>query len=615
MSFNEKILSLVSNRRYDHPGAGVFYEINNKRQIVFNRDTAHQYYHHRESGTPFLILSAKQSSVAYIKNMLGFPKINPNICDRNSMTALMHLARSCKDIHFQAANLFLNHSNININAVDNQNKTALHYAIDANNIHLAKTLINHKDIDLQAGHTPLFTCAVIAKKWSLLQTFLTNDPTLVDHEGRTILMHAIFQDKIDLSIKAIAAMSQETLPLQDTHGNTALHYAVTHKKDDVIMPLLEKAPDLINTPNNQGITPFAMACQQPHMNILNMMLKHQDTIALKTIYQSVNGNLKNPILDRLDEHLQAVNASTLASKINPIIRNRHNIVLLTIAISIAILIGILVTPISFFEIRFLIVFGVMLVISAFVATFNTTFNIHYCARNGQFDMIVYLIHDGAAINRQDADGKTPLMHAAFHGHLHIVKYLVEQGANKEAQNKPGNTALTLAAKCGHLDVVQYLVAQDAKIDMQNNYGSTALMWAAYKGHLNIVQYLVEKDANKDAQNNPGDTALIVAAFHGHLNIVKYLVEKGADTNIQGEMGKTALQWAQAQNKRNVVAFLQEHQTNRATNSSVTARKPIRVEPLKSLSLSDQKIQTVVEVSINDISIVDCDLAPSAPPLS
>ena len=86
-------------------------------------------------------------------------------------------------------------------------------------------------------------------------------------------MHAILQGRISLSIDTVSAMSQTTLQRQDTAGNTALHYAMTHNQDDVIMRLLEKAPDLINTPNNQGITPFAMACQQPKIGILNKMLQ------------------------------------------------------------------------------------------------------------------------------------------------------------------------------------------------------------------------------------------------------------------------------------------------------------------------------------------------------
>ena len=130
--------------------------------------------------------------------MLGFHKIDPNIRDKNNMTALMHLACSYKERHLNVANLFLKHSNIEINSVDRQDKTALHYAIDANNMPLAQTLINinHKHIDLQKGHTPLFAHAVKAKKWSLLKTFLTKDATLVDHEGRTILMHTILQKRL-----------------------------------------------------------------------------------------------------------------------------------------------------------------------------------------------------------------------------------------------------------------------------------------------------------------------------------------------------------------------------------------------------------------------------------
>ena len=82
------------------------------------------------------------------------------------------------------------------------------------------------------------------------------------------------------------------------------------------MRLLERAPNLINIPNNQDITPFAIACQQPQINILNKMLKHQDAIVLKTIYQAIDGKLTKPVLDKLDKHLGAVKATLMATRIN-----------------------------------------------------------------------------------------------------------------------------------------------------------------------------------------------------------------------------------------------------------------------------------------------------------
>ncbi|RJP24037.1 MAG: ankyrin repeat domain-containing protein [Candidatus Abyssobacteria bacterium SURF_5] len=60
------------------------------------------------------------------------------------------------------------------------------------------------------------------------------------------------------------------------------------------------------------------------------------------------------------------------------------------------------------------------------------------------------------INGKDANGMTPLMHAARQGHTDIVRLLVEKGAERKARNKCGETALDLALSQKHTEIVQYL---------------------------------------------------------------------------------------------------------------------------------------------------------------
>lgn len=67
----------------------------------------------------------------------------------------------------------------------------------------------------------------------------------------------------------------------------------------------------------------------------------------------------------------------------------------------------------------------------------------------------------ADLDKQDAEGNTPLHLAAGGGFIEVVKELLEQGASPTVENKQGLTPLHLAAKGGHREVVK-LLAESAQ---------------------------------------------------------------------------------------------------------------------------------------------------------
>ncbi len=63
------------------------------------------------------------------------------------------------------------------------------------------------------------------------------------------------------------------------------------------------------------------------------------------------------------------------------------------------------------------------------------------------------------IDKQDNNGKTPLMLAAYYGHAEIVSYLLANGADKSVANKKGETALSIAEKKKFVAVAAILDSQ------------------------------------------------------------------------------------------------------------------------------------------------------------
>jgi hypothetical protein len=67
-----------------------------------------------------------------------------------------------------------------------------------------------------------------------------------------------------------------------------------------------------------------------------------------------------------------------------------------------------------------------------------------CVKNNWWDTTGVLIEKGALVDEADANGLTPLMHAASLGESDIVNRLIEYKANVTLKNKDGTTALDIS---------------------------------------------------------------------------------------------------------------------------------------------------------------------------
>ena len=152
------------------------------------------------------------------------------------------------------------------------------------------------------------------------------------------------------------------------------------------------------------------------------------------------------------------------------------------------------------------------------------------SRNGQLEIVKYLVEHGADLNAKDEDNETAFILASKCGHLGIAKFLVETGADVNAEGKFGWTALIYASRRGNLEMVKYLVENVANVNSKYDKGWTALMFASENGNLEIVKYLLQNGSDVNAKYENRWTALMYASRRGHLEIVKYLVEYGADVN-------------------------------------------------------------------------------------
>ncbi|KAL4779383.1 hypothetical protein BJX76DRAFT_340953 [Aspergillus varians] len=90
----------------------------------------------------------------------------------------------------------------------------------------------------------------------------------------------------------------------------------------------------------------------------------------------------------------------------------------------------------------------------------------------QINTAALLLLRGADVNTAAVD--TPLIAAAKNGNLEMVQFLVENGANIDATDDNGSTALMLAVSQGAEAVVRFLIGQKADTQKQDGFGDTAL---------------------------------------------------------------------------------------------------------------------------------------------
>lgn len=177
----------------------------------------------------------------------------------------------------------------------------------------------------------------------------------------------------------------------------------------------------------------------------------------------------------------------------------------------------------------------------------------------------WLLKSPRSPNTRDADGMTPLHHAAERGHVEPTRLLVESGAEIDASRTPpeidpfrtpiGSTPLNLAVSHGHFEIAHILVEKGANTD--ELFTRKNLIYAVKYNSLNMVRFLVEMGCDKEMTDEWGATPLIAAAQRGYLKTVRFLVKSGASPHAADIFGKTALDHASLCGHARVVRYLSD----------------------------------------------------------
>ncbi len=165
--------------------------------------------------------------------------------------------------------------------------------------------------------------------------------------------------------------------------------------------------------------------------------------------------------------------------------------------------------------------------------------------HGRPEAVMTLLANGADPRAADADGNTPLHHAARSSDPGVAALLRDAAAELDVLNADGVTPLGIACAAGNWRLARFLLERGAKPEphaIEPHAATPALLPAAGGEEDDVagVQLLLKHKARVDARDAQGRSALHEAAFAGHAGIIAALLAAGADVRACDTHGRTPL---------------------------------------------------------------------------
>ncbi|EHK97886.1 putative Serine/threonine-protein phosphatase 6 regulatory ankyrin repeat subunit B [Glarea lozoyensis 74030] len=165
-----------------------------------------------------------------------------------------------------------------------------------------------------------------------------------------------------------------------------------------------------------------------------------------------------------------------------------------------------------------------------------------------------LLDAKASVLSTDYDGRNPLSWATSLGSGGVVRLLLQQDpvTQIETQDSKGLTALHRAVECGANDPVELILNAEPNLNIKDKNQETPLGLGARKDDESVVLQLLEADANPNVQDHLGRTPLFSAIHSDHDTAALRMLDNELDTEKHPTFSPTPLQAAVFQYSYEVV---------------------------------------------------------------
>ncbi len=203
--------------------------------------------------------------------------------------------------------------------------------------------------------------------------------------------------------------------------------------------------------------------------------------------------------------------------------------------------------------------------------------------SGRFDVVMTLLTNGADVHALDADGNSPLHHAARSRDGALIQLLLDAGANTSVANALGCSPLACAAAAGNKIGISALISHRTQDKAAQGWDCATpplvALGSSPQDDPELVKLLLAHcDAN--VQDASGRSALHACASHDLLDMGAALINAGANPNLQDQQGCTPLMLAASGSAFRFLQLLA------STNASVSLLDSRRQSALHYLSSAD-----------------------------
>jgi len=302
------------------------------------------------------------------------------------------------------------------------------------------------------------------------------DVNIVDSDGKTALLLAIFSNFSDMALKLIAAGAN--VNVQDKDGNTAFTLAAENWMSKVVAVLMEKGAEIdVNFRGKNGYTLLMLA------------------IAWKN-YKLASGFIKAGVdVNARDEYGRTALMFAVWEKATKIAMELLSVTNIDVNV-------------QDYEGR-------------------RTALLMAVEKNMQSVAIAIIQKENVNLNAVDHKNDTALLWAIRTKKRDVAIAIIQKGGvDLEHQNNRGETALMLAIYVNAIKVFEELI--DANVNVNANYGggrATPLMVAISEKNQNLAIELIEAGADVTVVNDYGDTALKLARRYSSMTRLVKEIEK------------------------------------------------------------------------------------------
>ncbi len=452
---------------------------------------------------------------------------------------------------------------VDVNAAEADGTTALHWAVQANNLEIANLLIGagaKVDAATRYNITPL-SLACTNGSAAMISRLLEAgaDPNGTSREGETALMTAARNGNVE-AVKALLVKGAKVNVAEPWKGQTALMWAAGEGNAAATDLLIEFGSDA-KTKSKSGFTAFLLAVRNNHIDAAKILLRHgvsvneiapDGTSALNMAIVNASYDLASALLDfNADPNLpdprgsplhtlawlrrpgNTWEAAALGEIPQPAPRPTGNVTALELAQKLVDHGAATNVRISYKEMPMTRANGAArnppdIPLGRHPLSYVGATAFYVAARNGDPAMMRLLVKAGADPKTPTRAGITPLMAAAaldyWEGEspgpytgtseaerLEAVKLALELGNDVNAHTKFGDYTMigsaedTLLTYPQNIDDLLDMGVGDPRFD-----GCTALFGAVISNQPSIVQYLLDHGADPNAKNKLGWTPLMVS---------------------------------------------------------------------------------------------------------